>query len=185
MIDIRLETDRLFHSRTDTLFIPEYDLNLDNYQSVLIDLCHWIDENMSVKFIFNHEDIVLPVDVRTDLPIFLEQLPSILNWIDEVVNNLINNNEIENKSFTIELYEQGIDSTTQFTINSENIEVLSFFKGKDSRSNMSIHLVDCILTRFLFNFFILISNSHINYLTHSIFDEWINNSSIRNRLLGK
>lgn len=56
-----------------------YDQDLDNVTSLLIDICDALAEEASVRFVvsgFGQDP--WPVDVRTDLPVVIEQVPAAL-----------------------------------------------------------------------------------------------------------
>jgi hypothetical protein len=56
-----------------------YDPELDNITSVLTDICEALAEEGSVRFVvdgFGQDP--WPVDVRTDLPVVIEQVPAVL-----------------------------------------------------------------------------------------------------------
>ncbi len=76
--------------------IRAYDPNEDDVRSILTDVCRAIGERSEfVVSGFGQER--WPVDVETDLPVFLEQLPSALRAVHEGV------------STDIDFYEQGIE----------------------------------------------------------------------------
>jgi hypothetical protein len=78
--------------------LRKYSCIYDSGISVLVDICRIISENKVNKFKFiAFSDTEWPVDIETDLSIFMEQLPS---CIREISND-------ENAS--IYLYEQGIN----------------------------------------------------------------------------
>ena len=75
-----------------------YDHELDNITSVLSDICEALAEEGSVRFLvggFGQEP--WPVDVRTDLPVVIEQVPAVLKAIRSGV------------STSLGFYEQGIE----------------------------------------------------------------------------
>jgi hypothetical protein len=75
-----------------------YDPELDNITSVLVDICEALHEEGSVRFLvsgFGQER--WPVDVYTDLPVAIEQVPAVLKAIRSGV------------STTLEFYEQGVE----------------------------------------------------------------------------
>jgi hypothetical protein len=80
------------------LLTRTYDPELDDVRSILVDLCRGIENQ--AEFVFSGlGEQHWPVDVGTDLPIFLEQLPAILH-------------SVRSRSATeIDLYGQGIGRT--------------------------------------------------------------------------
>lgn len=73
-----------------------YDPSLDDIRSILIDLCDLIESEGEFVFSGFGQD-VWPVDVATDLAIFLEQLPEVLFSI------------MHGAPASIDFYEQGIE----------------------------------------------------------------------------
>ncbi|OGB33215.1 MAG: hypothetical protein A3F78_08610 [Burkholderiales bacterium RIFCSPLOWO2_12_FULL_61_40] len=88
-IELRVKGTPDFPSRT-------YDLNEDDVRSILMDVCRAIGPRGEfVVSGFGQER--WPVDVETDLPVFLEQLPSALRAVSEGV------------TADLDFYEQGIE----------------------------------------------------------------------------
>ncbi len=74
-----------------------YDLELDNITSVLTDICDALAEEGSVRFLvggFGQDP--WPVDIRTDLPVVIEQVPGVLKAVRSGV------------STSLGFYEQGV-----------------------------------------------------------------------------
>ncbi len=75
-----------------------YDEELDDYRSLISDICEALAETSSADFIvaaFGQER--WPVDVRTDLAVFLEQLPDAMAAVES------------GSSFSLDFYEQGVE----------------------------------------------------------------------------
>lgn len=80
----------------------EYDEELDDVRSVLSDLCEAIEDE--AEFIVEgFGQSSWPVDVFTDLPVFLEQLPALIHAIEM------------SASACIDFYEQGIERRIDLT----------------------------------------------------------------------
>lgn len=80
-----------------------YKEELDDVRSILSDICEALADTSSADFIvtgFGQER--WPVDVRTDLPVFLEQLPKALTSVEL------------GSSFSLDFYEQGIERIIHF-----------------------------------------------------------------------
>jgi len=93
--------------RLGGLLLPQldacaYDSDEDDIRSILVDACRVIGE---------HSDFLVsgfgqdrwPVDVATDLPVFLEQLPKALRAVSS------------GAAFEFDFYEQGIERTIAFS----------------------------------------------------------------------
>jgi hypothetical protein len=88
-IDLRLKAARGFATRT-------YNSDEDDVRSILIDVCRAM-ESQSEFLLSGFGQQRWPVDVGTDLPVFLEQLPSALRAVNE------------NMPAAIDFYEQGVE----------------------------------------------------------------------------
>jgi hypothetical protein len=76
--------------------IRNYDPELDNIGSILTDLCDALDGGARFSVSGFGQD-AWPVDVRTDLLVFLEQLPEVLDAIHL------------GRAVTLDFYEQGLE----------------------------------------------------------------------------
>lgn len=86
----------LYLKAESDFLVREYDPDEDDIRSILMDVCQAIGEQSDfVVSGFGQER--WPVDVKTDLPIFLEQLPSALRGVHDGV------------AADIDFYEQGIE----------------------------------------------------------------------------
>jgi hypothetical protein len=97
-------------SRTDHFpELPlEYEEELDDVRSIIRDICEALADTSSADFIvsgFGQER--WPVDVRTDLPVFLEQLPDAVASAESCA------------SFSLDFYEQGIERVIHFECKGE------------------------------------------------------------------
>jgi hypothetical protein len=93
-INLRLEPSAQFHIRT-------YDPDEDDVRSILMDVCDAL-EPRSVFAVSGFGQDVWPVDVKTDLAVFLEQVPDALRAIRE------------RKVAEIDFYEQGVERSIAF-----------------------------------------------------------------------
>jgi hypothetical protein len=83
--------------------LPSYQEELDDVRSILSDVCGILADTGSAEFLvsgFGQER--WPVDVRTDLPVFLEQIPDAAAAVES------------NAPFSIEFYEQGVERVIFF-----------------------------------------------------------------------
>lgn len=88
-IELRLKAARDFATRS-------YNSNEDDVRSILIDVCR-ATESQSEFVLSGFGQQRWPVDVGTDLPVFLEQLPSALHAVNQ------------NMATTVDFYEQGVE----------------------------------------------------------------------------
>jgi hypothetical protein len=93
-ISLRLEPAAQFQTRT-------YDPDLDDVRSILMDVCDALESGSEFALSGFGQD-VWPVDVRTDLAVFLEQMPNALCAIKE------------RKPAEIDFYEQGVERSIAF-----------------------------------------------------------------------
>ncbi len=93
-------------SELDIIKLRQYDDEFDNEISVLTDICSEFAKNKFNSFkiqAFSSE--FWPVDIETDLVVFLEQLPICIREIES------------GHDFSIDLYEQGINREIFFKFN--------------------------------------------------------------------
>lgn len=97
--------------------LPELPLHheegVDDVRSLLGDLCGALADTASAEFIasgFGQQR--WPVDVRTDLPVFLEQLPGAMASVESGV------------SFSLDFYEQGVERSVHFEPQGERYSAL-------------------------------------------------------------
>lgn len=94
----------LFFNKHDISFKEiKYNEEFDDIRSILISLCRQIDEQDGCVFkISGFGQEKWPVDVKTDLPVLLEQLPQIFSAIELY------------QDFQLDFYEQGIERYIDF-----------------------------------------------------------------------
>lgn len=87
----------------DVSDMPEHDPEIDDHRSFLINACDAIQTRNLGKFsIDGFGQHSWPVDISTDLPVFLEQLPLALKSL------------ATEKEFEVDFYEQGIERMLSF-----------------------------------------------------------------------
>ncbi|OXM87397.1 hypothetical protein [Paenibacillus rigui] len=97
-----------------------YDQDLDDGRSVIADICKIFGStNKIVFYVSGFGQDIWPVDCTFDLPVIVEQLPSIIKKIKQGDFN-----------FELDFYEQGIESTIDFIDQRDNVLVVC-----KSRSN--------------------------------------------------
>lgn len=87
-----------------------YDTDLDDVRSILRDLCRSLGELPGVRFIVAVGD-PMPVSVRRDLVVVMEQLRDVLAALRE------------EGTATLDLYEQGIEAQLIFAVNGEQMRI--------------------------------------------------------------
>lgn len=87
-----------------------YDAELDDVRSILRDLCRSLGDVSGVRFSMSVEGPI-PVSVRRDLVIVMEQLPDVLAAL------------LEAGTATLDLYEQGIEAQLIFAIDGEKMSI--------------------------------------------------------------
>lgn len=80
----------------ENLLVPTYSASEDDVRSILMDVCRELGAESEV-LVSGFGQPRWPVDARTDLPIFLEQLPFALRAVQE------------GRDAVIDFYEQGIE----------------------------------------------------------------------------
>ena len=80
----------------------EYDRNLDDIRSVLIDICRAAEDH-SLFIVSGFGQDYWPVDVGTDLVVFLEQLPEVIHSVTEKISG------------ELDFYEQGVERKIIFS----------------------------------------------------------------------
>ena len=86
------KVDYKFHLR-------QYDDNLDDVRSILHDVCEILVKFNAQFIVVAPESGAWPVDVLTDLPVVIEQIPDFLRFLRKP------NSEI----FVLDFYEQGLE----------------------------------------------------------------------------
>ena len=90
---------------------PKYDPKYEDVNSLLGDICELLAKDKVFKFRVNgFGDSCWPLDIRTDLCTFLEQLPSAIKALDK-----------DSGEFDIDFYEQGLERRLVFTIKGGNV----------------------------------------------------------------
>jgi hypothetical protein len=128
----------------------QFDPRYDDIRKLLMDVCEQVEESGRGTFIVSgFGDDSWPVQVATDLPVLLEQLPSAIVAVTQ------------KSSFTINFYEQGIERILYFRPSGEDylVECTSFLDWKPAATHVPIHTKD--LTDMLFH----LKTEFINFLS--------------------
>ena len=115
MFSMELRTKRplneIIHNECNT---RQYDDELDDGRSVIVDICETFRDADEVLFVvsgFGQESWY--VDCFYDLPIIIEQIPEIIRSISE-----------NNYNFGLDFYEQGIEREIQFKDNGNYVSLV-------------------------------------------------------------
>lgn len=92
----------LTRSAVPPMAVRAYDPEFDDVRSILMDVCDVLEGN-AVFSVSGFRQDVWPVDVRTDLAVFIEQLPEILAALES------------GRAAVLDFYEQGVERTIGFT----------------------------------------------------------------------
>ena len=124
MFSIRIE-GRLYDADSNISLLNSNDYECQ--EELFMELCSALSSMEGIEFLIEGFGIDWPVDVETDLSTAIPQIFEGLNLLE---------NE---KDFSIELYEQGIEKELHFRVYSEYIEVSCTKLGKTERlSNLEI-----------------------------------------------
>lgn len=92
---------------------PELDEDLDDVTALIGRICAILAEAGSFEFhVSGFGDERWPVDIRTDLAVFLEQVPEAIHALDR-----------GDDEFTIDFYEQGIERSLRFMRRGDAVSV--------------------------------------------------------------
>lgn len=90
-----------------------YDDTLDDYRSVLSDICDLLEDTRKVQFVvLAFDDMPWRVDCRTDLLVIMEQMPEIITALS-----------MGTYDFRLDFYEQGIERDLIFKEKDDVIDV--------------------------------------------------------------
>jgi hypothetical protein len=83
----------------------EYDAELDDVRSLVFEACQSLAESDAVAFrVEGFGQSPWPVDVATDLPTVIEQLPGLFGWLKSDAEH----------EFQLDFYEQGLERSLTF-----------------------------------------------------------------------
>ncbi len=147
-------------------FIKEYDKELDNEVSVVLDICDIFSEYSNIEFVVSGFGLYhWNVDCWLDLPCIIEQLPDIIKKI----NN-------DDYNFELDFFEQGTECTIFFEEKSDSIQLKCISKTdwvpttefeyltKEEVKNIFIKLSED---------FIVLANEYCSNLIHEpMFSNW-------------
>lgn len=154
--------------KTNIDSIREYDTELDDGRSVITDICEIFADTEKIVFIVSgFGDEKWAVDCRVDLPIIIEQLPEIINKI--------NNKDF---NFKLDFYEQGIEREIEFVNDVEGVNLICISRNswlpKPSKIEMRKEEVSLIFSKLRDDFLsysTVLCNSLAN---HYLLKEWMN-----------
>ena len=113
----------------------DYNDSVDDIGAILADLCSHLSENLANKFVVQgFGDDSWPVDVYTDLLVFLEQLPFVIEkvWCQEEV--------------TLQFYEQGVERNIIMRPKGALVELecVSFTSWQPTQPKEEMHWCDLV-----------------------------------------
>lgn len=92
----------------------KYSSEYDDVASVISDMCECLELNHVLSFvIIAFDEKPWPVDVATDLSVFLEQFSELLEWL----------NSSDKSPYTVNFYEQGIQRSLILNRRQEHIKI--------------------------------------------------------------
>jgi hypothetical protein len=161
-IKIQVEEDKNFSKLEDPI---EYDDDLDDITSLVMDICSYLDEVSLISFIVEgFKEMKWPVDVRTDLSSIIPQVPV-------AIKKLADRQECD-----IQFFEQGIERELRFKCNDGKIIVECYsLLGDPVTAETEIIQYDELLMMFksLMDSFIKTSKYVCPKITnHYLFKEW-------------
>ncbi len=93
--------------------LPDYDQALEDWRSLLRDICVVLQKLGARFIVVSPEAGPWPVDVTTDLPVALEQMPELLSFLNNPIS----------KAFEFDFYEQGIQRRIELRKFGDKLEV--------------------------------------------------------------
>lgn len=162
-IQIRVEQNKKIPKLIDQ---REYDDDLDDITSLVMDICNYLDDEGLVSFIVEgFKGIKWPVDVRTDLSSIIPQVPP-------VIKNLA-----EKKDCYIQFFEQGIERELRFWSNDGDIVIIECFSLLGEPATVETETIQrgelLKMLKSLMDNFIQASKSLCPKITsHYLFIEW-------------
>lgn len=143
-----------------------YDEELDDIESLIMDICDCLSETERVKFkVSGFGKFRWPVDVWLHLSTIVPQVPNVLIALNE------------SKEVTLDFYEQGVGRVLHFHWNSHIMEVTckDLFDKFEHPTKELIHLSELkrMLTDFLKTFIDLATITCPNIVNHEMFRKWL------------
>jgi len=135
--DIVLPTGRMDNS----FRLPRYDDALDDVRSLIKDVCVALAKSNAQFIVVSPESGAWPVDVATDLPVVIEQMPKFLGFLYDP----------NREAFELDFYEQGIQRRIEFQRVGQTVEVGCFSSGDlplTERSNCDVAAWQTMIVEF-------------------------------------
>ncbi|SFR69520.1 hypothetical protein [Anaeromicropila populeti] len=153
--------------KIDNCGIGDYDDELDDGRSVIMDICKIMGNTEQILFcVSGFGDDKWTVDCRFDLPIIIEQLPEIIRRI--------NNKDF---NFKLDFYEQGIEREIVFVNDVECVRLVCISRTnwipKPNNIKMRKEEVSLIFNNLYKNFLSYSSVLCNGLANHYLFKEWM------------
>lgn len=147
-----------------------YDEELDDIESLIMDICDCLSETERVKFnVLGFGESQWPVDVWLHLSSIVPQVPDVLMAL------------AKSKDVTLDFYEQGVGRVLHFHCHSHIVEVTckDLFDTFEHPSKEFIDLSELkqMLTDFLKSFIYLATIISPNIVNHEMFQKWLKDIS--------
>lgn len=146
--------------------LRNYDEATDDVRSLLKDVCVVLKSRGAQFIVSSPEAGDWPVDVETDLPIAMEQIPKLLRFLK--------NDGLE--TFELDLYEQGIQRRIELRILGHMLEVTSFCYGDSpatERSTCEVGSWRQMISGFLNKFCAAVTDSVPAAAEHPWWKQWL------------
>ena len=112
MLSISIEYAQSIYETKPSTEQPDYDEELDNIESVIMDICEVLSDTQTIRFrVSGFGEPAWPVDVGTDLATIISQIPDVLGALHQSENT------------SIQFYEQGIERELFFSCNNSRVEM--------------------------------------------------------------
>jgi hypothetical protein len=159
-IEFKLED---FSAAEARLTPRSYDPELDDVRSMLSEVCEAIDGRVGFSVSGFGQDI-WPVDVETDLPVFLESLPGAIRAVKV------------REDFVIDFYEQGLQRLINFEF-CKDVYIASCsasggWECSPDREKIMPHLLEDMLEKFMDKFVEIVRKFAPSVSGHPWFLEW-------------
>jgi hypothetical protein len=107
---------------------PRYDAALDDVRSLIKDICVALAKANAQFIVVSPESGAWPVDVATDFPVVIEQIPKFLKFLHHPGP----------EAFELDFYEQGIQRRIEIQSIGQTLEVVCFSYGDSPMIERSI-----------------------------------------------
>lgn len=171
MLSILLEYSTSVYNFKASAEHIEYDEELDNIESLIMDICEFLSDTQLVRFkVSGFGESAWPVDVGTDMAVIIPQVPEVINAL------------YKSEDTSISFYEQGIERELLFSPHNSSVKVsCKDLAGKKTVPiNEIIDLSEILEMLFkFFNSFISLSKNTCPDITHhKIFQDWLKHSFV-------